>query len=420
MQLSTELWTVRKRLVTRIDLTGTQDADSEGESGRCIVTRDAPKDDRGWTDTIAQDNKIAIGKNKLLLDQDNARNKGASEVADRSKSFASKTKSLDSRDDAQKFRTDDGKRVSVEFKTDDTIQSRITEAATCKKEEERSDTSISGAVIYKLIGSSKHRDSGDANVKRDQREGSPRLCGQSQQPRTVNLISDTVDGLAGGFGTSQTEVPRKLVDSLKDSAGRPAVKQHGDAAEKRNPWSSTNQGAGRVGEPGSPNDAASIRRPKRQISQVECENCGETQHSHERRCYLQKYPGYLDSDEVVCGAKDACGREGPESRHEGPGNAFLYRSRSLARLSVHDSGVACSGNEQSPVVGQTQAKQLVPDLKQLHTLKQHYYPEGGWGWVVLVVGLLAQMLSHGIHGANGILLQQVAAMFGAHVYLDSG
>ena len=34
-------------------------------------------------------------------------------------------------------------------------------------------------------------------------------------------------------------------------------------------------------------------------------------------------------------------------------------------------------------------------LKELRTLKQHYYPEGGWGWLITLITLLVQMISVG-------------------------
>ena len=34
-------------------------------------------------------------------------------------------------------------------------------------------------------------------------------------------------------------------------------------------------------------------------------------------------------------------------------------------------------------------------LQELRTLKQHYYPEGGWGWVVVVVACMVHMMVNG-------------------------
>jgi hypothetical protein len=34
-------------------------------------------------------------------------------------------------------------------------------------------------------------------------------------------------------------------------------------------------------------------------------------------------------------------------------------------------------------------------LKELRTLKQHYYPEGGWGWLISLITILVQMISVG-------------------------
>ncbi|XP_076302762.1 monocarboxylate transporter 12-like [Lasioglossum baleicum] len=38
------------------------------------------------------------------------------------------------------------------------------------------------------------------------------------------------------------------------------------------------------------------------------------------------------------------------------------------------------------------------------TIRQHYYPESGWGWVVVVTGVMVQILATGIHGAAGAWL----------------
>ena len=34
-------------------------------------------------------------------------------------------------------------------------------------------------------------------------------------------------------------------------------------------------------------------------------------------------------------------------------------------------------------------------LRDLRTLKQHYYPEGGWGWVIVTVAILVNIIAVG-------------------------
>ncbi|XP_067212438.1 uncharacterized protein [Linepithema humile] len=162
------------------------------------------------------------------------------------------------------------------------------------------------------------------------------------------------------------------------------------------------------------------------------ENCGDSHFSYGRYSQLWKYSDYLNRGAVAvyeAANRDAAriaannrNRETDSTRLAAPiATAVLYRSRSLPRLSMHDSGVACS--DHTPVAPEqvhAASRQLVADLKQLLTLKQHYYPEGGWGWVILLVGLLVQILSHGAHEAVGVFIQQVTVKFGPHVYLQAG
>ena len=35
-------------------------------------------------------------------------------------------------------------------------------------------------------------------------------------------------------------------------------------------------------------------------------------------------------------------------------------------------------------------------LKDWRTLKQHYYPEGGWGWVIVLAAVLANIIAYGM------------------------
>jgi hypothetical protein len=78
----------------------------------------------------------------------------------------------------------------------------------------------------------------------------------------------------------------------------------------------------------------------------------------------------------------------------------VARSDSLL-LRGDDSGVATSsGAEPQPPAG-----------RPISTIRQHYYPEGGWGWVVVVCAVLVQILCQGIHGAAGIWLQEILGRF---------
>ncbi|XP_048513586.1 monocarboxylate transporter 10-like isoform X3 [Athalia rosae] len=45
------------------------------------------------------------------------------------------------------------------------------------------------------------------------------------------------------------------------------------------------------------------------------------------------------------------------------------------------------------------------------TLKKHYYPEGGWGFTVLLVAVLIQLLCHGLQTGNGPFMVFVAERF---------
>jgi hypothetical protein len=56
------------------------------------------------------------------------------------------------------------------------------------------------------------------------------------------------------------------------------------------------------------------------------------------------------------------------------------------------------------------------DEKTLRTLKVHYYPEGEWGWIVVIVGVAIQTFNHGLHMAAGMLYVEMLSTFGATMY----
>lgn len=62
---------------------------------------------------------------------------------------------------------------------------------------------------------------------------------------------------------------------------------------------------------------------------------------------------------------------------------------------------------------------LAADLRQLLTLRQHYYPEGGWGWVVVFAGFFSQMISHGLQLSYGILTVKAIQQYKEN-HIDTG
>lgn len=77
-------------------------------------------------------------------------------------------------------------------------------------------------------------------------------------------------------------------------------------------------------------------------------------------------------------------------------------------------------------LAETEKKNMVttsPTFQQLimtrRLLCRHYYPEGGWGIVIIVVGVLVQILSHGLHLCFGILLLPTSRRFHTRWYHTS-
>ena len=65
------------------------------------------------------------------------------------------------------------------------------------------------------------------------------------------------------------------------------------------------------------------------------------------------------------------------------------------------------------IVSGKNGRQLLLDpfdrkLKDLRTLKQHYYPEGGWGWVIVLVTTTVHLLMTGLQ--YGVALYASAAV----------
>jgi len=59
-------------------------------------------------------------------------------------------------------------------------------------------------------------------------------------------------------------------------------------------------------------------------------------------------------------------------------------------------------------------------LRPAGRLWQHYYPEGGWGWVVVTVSVLVHILTHGLQLSFAVLITPLAAKFPPHDVINAG
>ena len=54
------------------------------------------------------------------------------------------------------------------------------------------------------------------------------------------------------------------------------------------------------------------------------------------------------------------------------------------------------------------------------TIRQHYYPEGGWGWIVCGVGFLVHLLTSGLQLSFGLLYLYAITHLGDTAIMDAG
>lgn len=94
--------------------------------------------------------------------------------------------------------------------------------------------------------------------------------------------------------------------------------------------------------------------------------------------------------------------------------ANISQTISLYQFKHNNQG---SGVHDEPA---SRAARLVADLRQLLTLKQHYYPEGGWGWIVVICAFLVHILSYGLQTSEGLLYLEILKKFGTAVKEPTG
>lgn len=58
---------------------------------------------------------------------------------------------------------------------------------------------------------------------------------------------------------------------------------------------------------------------------------------------------------------------------------------------------------------------LALDSRKKTTLGRHYYPEGGWGWVVITCSIVVHLLGHGLQLAWPVMQGPASAKFTIHI-----
>lgn len=120
---------------------------------------------------------------------------------------------------------------------------------------------------------------------------------------------------------------------------------------------------------------------------------------------------------------------------------MMTRSRSWPMLyTVPEEEVTCTGGgavvvsaivQQPPDGDAAHQMQLQQQQQQQHTitvpvanvgrlLRRHYYPEAGWGWVVVTCACLVHVLNHGLQLSFGELERDVIQRFRDSDYSGTG
>ena len=49
--------------------------------------------------------------------------------------------------------------------------------------------------------------------------------------------------------------------------------------------------------------------------------------------------------------------------------------------------------------------------QRIASIFQHYYPEGGWGFIILICGLIVELISYGLQQSFGIIIIFISIRF---------
>lgn len=99
--------------------------------------------------------------------------------------------------------------------------------------------------------------------------------------------------------------------------------------------------------------------------------------------------------------------------------SFMSDPRSSLMGELVSGGMASELPSAEGGPGKQEGPNVDDDFKR-PTIGRHYYPEGGWGWLVLIAAFLVHALSHGLHTAGGTFLTCVAEKFPRATPLSRG
>ncbi|CAG0920204.1 unnamed protein product [Notodromas monacha] len=130
---------------------------------------------------------------------------------------------------------------------------------------------------------------------------------------------------------------------------------------------------------------------------------------------LLTHPDTVDTDvkpiEVKSSDGNNCSSSSPRGFSPLVATSSGVSNKPPAQLHVRNPGVVSSA---------VSGRLMVVQPGKKATIWTHYYPEGGWGWVVLVCATLVHMLSHGLQLSFGVLMLGVGSKFWDDVEADGG
>uniref|UniRef100_T1JMV0 Monocarboxylate transporter n=1 Tax=Strigamia maritima TaxID=126957 RepID=T1JMV0_STRMM len=121
--------------------------------------------------------------------------------------------------------------------------------------------------------------------------------------------------------------------------------------------------------------------------------------------------GSIASDDTnPRGPSAPCPHHAPFSRHES----------SQSALSCQSSTTTGSGLQPtSPRRNAHMINTPVHEARASATIRQHYYPEGGWGWLITACVFMVHVLTTGMQLSYGILLVEIVRHFGSEYITEA-